>query len=238
MFGIFGKLPLSERRKLIRKKAWLRVTCSTGPERSGEVAARVVNMSLQGMLVSLDEPLKARRGKPLYAHFQSPSERHPEETVTCRVVWSQSSALAGNLVGVSYDEAGEKLGRSWVRFALKRLGFDEIEERRALVRFRARLRCEVKNSAGQLLSEAKVLNLSDQGALVEMHYEAPDGYTVKLHIGPEGNLPVMVKRGTLIWQRPNPENSKATLHGFVFPSAGSKMLRRYLKMLYREPRNV
>ncbi len=198
--GRGGSTP-EERRRLIRVKCDYQVSCIVG---NRTFAARVLDMGLNGM--RLEVPERLRGGSTIYVHHPKPSNRFDNEHVICQVRWCRKRRNTDEIeVGVQYADTPGNMRRSWVKFLLKELGFDEraIYTRRKQVRAPAQLYSEVLSDDGQTLV-SKCINLGVGGALFESHEAFSPGTNVRMKIGPYRRYRALDVTGTVITAKKQP----------------------------------
>lgn len=171
-------VPTDERRDTVRLHCSIAATMKDG-KTTREV--RVVNASLTGLAVELESKMRKKTKVSL----------HREQfggAVTGAVIWCR--ALRGSnryQIGVAYDDDQGMLRASWLKPALKNLGFTvgRINEKRQLTRVPGHhRRCFLKSLQGETYSAGELKNLSIGGALVESQVEIPKGLRLKLKTDP------------------------------------------------------
>ncbi|MBI3924877.1 MAG: PilZ domain-containing protein [Armatimonadetes bacterium] len=197
-----GRTP-EERRRLIRVKCDYEVACIVG---NRSFPAKVVDMGLNGL--RLEAPERLRQGTTIYIHHPKPSNRFDNEHVMCQVKWCRRRKGSNAMeVGVQYADTPGNMRRSWVKFLLKELGFDEraIYTRRKAIRAPADLEASMHSDEGGRL-EGKVVNLGVGGALFAGEEAFSPGLPIRMQIGPYRRYRVLEVPGTIISTRRRNEN--------------------------------
>jgi len=190
----------------------------------------VVNASLTGLGVELESKLRKRQSVVI----------HRDELggpVDGTVLWCR--ALKGSnrfQVGIAYKEDKEMLRNSWIKPALKELGFTvgRINEKRALTRVPGHHRRSfLKSMAGDTYSTGEVLNLSIGGALVDSEVEIPKGHQLKLKVDPIANIPELIAVARVKSCKRNPKSRKYDC-GLEFLEVDERLLRKHMASLMQE----
>lgn len=152
--------PAVERRHTTRVECCYQVECQAGDRK---FAASVINMGLGGMRLLMDQEIAPEEILRVQQTHQGWG------ALTVRVVWTRLRTGGDNFeCGVVYKDTLEQLEQSWVKGALKRLGFDS----KALYERRRTLRAPI-STPGILNVATKdyactVADLGMGGALVEL----------------------------------------------------------------------
>ncbi len=217
--GRGGKTP-EERRRLIRLKCSYDVTAIVGDR---TMPARAIDVGLYGMRLEMRDRL--RSGSSLYVHHPKPSHRFDNEHVLCEVRWCRRKPKSPNLeVGVQYADTPGNMRRSWVKFLLKELGFDEraIYTRRKAIRAPASITGEMRD--GQTTIPGTILNLGVGGALVQSANSYAPGSSLRLRVGPYKRFKPLDLEGTIISTRKQDE-SEGYLTSIRFGSVTPSQVR-------------
>lgn len=214
------ELALHQKRRLTRIVCHYAVTCHW---ENHAVQARVLDMGLGGIRLSVPEPLPA--GSPVLVQLDPPLVG--AFPVRARVQWSE-----GLEAGVSYQESPGNLERSWVQRVLKLIGLDEqaIFERRLHVRVASKLPVKVDGQPGILL------NLGLRGAMVERDHDVQAGHRLTVALGPLNGLPALELEGEVVRCRPRTEG--VFYWGIVFfdpEGEPARLLEGYVLALLRAP---
>lgn len=185
----------NEQRGLIRLRCDYQVQCQSGPS---SCAARVVDIGLNGMRLFVDARVEAAAKLRVHApaSFTGPNS----ESVDCHVRWCRKRRkVEGYEIGVQYDGKRGSMRRSWVKFLLKELGFDErsIFTRRKSVRAHGAIQGKLTSTDGREIG-GTVRNLGAGGALFEADESLPGGTSVRLRLGPWRYLQAIELPGTVL----------------------------------------
>ncbi|HXE73059.1 MAG TPA: PilZ domain-containing protein [Candidatus Nitrosotenuis sp.] len=227
-----GGSSVEDKRRLIRLRCHFKVTCAQ--ERRAFEAA-VTDMGLGGMRLKVPERLKP--GERVTVTNPAVEGKGLLDSVRCAVVWCRKQRHSEQLeVGVRYDDTPANMARSWVKFVLRNLGFDEraIYQKRKNIRAATSLPCHMELTSGK--TEGRVVNLGVGGALVQSDYELPTGGRILLRIGPWQRLPALELGGQVRSGRFVPEG-QVWLHGVRFINlspAQVEVLGRYVITILRE----
>lgn len=184
-FQVRSSTKADERRRLIRLRCDYQVQCVVDQQ---QFSAQVTDMGLNGMRLRLDQKLKP--GSTIFVYHPSRVDKVENEYVLCLVRWCRRRHNSEDLeAGLQYADTPGNMRRSWVKFLLKELGFDEraIYTRRKSIRADARLTGRAVADDGRRL-EGLVLNLGAGGALFECPDAFAGGTRVRLHVGPYAKL--------------------------------------------------
>lgn len=194
-FQVRGTSKADERRRLIRLRCDYQVQCVVDQE---QFSARVIDMGLNGMRLRLDHKLKP--GSTIFVYHPSRPDKVENEYVLCLVRWCRKTHNGEDMeAGLQYADTPGNMRRSWVKFLLKELGFDEraIYTRRKSIRAEARLQGVLLAEDGRE-SEGTVLNLGAGGALFEAAAGWSSGTRVRLRVGPYGRLRALELPGVVL----------------------------------------
>ena len=221
-------VPVDERRDTIRLECAIAAVLKT-PKTTREV--RVINASLTGLAIELESKLK--KGTHVSIHRDQYGQALVGEVIWCR-------ALRGSnryQVGLAYGEDKAMLRASWLKPALKDLGFTvkRINEKRSLTRVPGhRRRCFLKSiRGGDTYSSARLINLSKGGALVEAECEIPVGMRLKLKTDPIAKLRDLIMESEVQSCKRNKQTRKY-LVGLKFVKGDEEMVKKHMKALMDE----
>lgn len=170
-----------ERRRLIRLRCDYQVQCVVDKE---QFAARVIDMGLNGMRLRLEPKLKP--GSTIFVYHPSRADKVENEYVLCLVRWCRKTHKGDDMeAGLQYADTPGNMRRSWVKFLLKELGFDEraIYTRRKSIRADAHLPAQLYAEDGREM-QVTLLNLGAGGALIQAAQGWGDHTRVRLRVGP------------------------------------------------------
>ena len=173
--------PTDERRDTIRLGCRIPVLSKV---KTSMVEVLVVNASLTGLCIEMEKPMKPKTKLNLHRdEFGDP--------VVAKVVWCRGVRGAAKYqAGLIYLSDKEALKDSWIKPALKQLGFTvgRIGEKRKLLRVPGRYRCFLKSMAGETYAKGELTNLSIGGCLVESEVELPLKLKIRIKTDPVGGL--------------------------------------------------
>jgi len=161
-----------QQRAMTRVACNIAVICKQGDKAS---KARVLDIGLNGMRLAVLERF------PVGAKLEVVPEVGGMEPVNVEVLWCRKRRNQEVLeIGISYPDPEEKLTTSWVRVAMQRLGFGVIpvNERRQGVRIEMAYPLAIVH--GPLRFPARLVNLSAEGAGVEIGEAVTPGSALKL----------------------------------------------------------
>jgi len=201
-FQVRSQGKAEERRRLIRLRCDYKVKCVVDQE---QFSAQIRDMGLNGMRLRMTEKLKA--GTNIFVYHPSNTQRVENEYVLCLVRWSRKRRDAEDFdVGLQYADTPGNMRRSWVKFLLKELGFDE----RAIYTRRKSIRAD-SSIAGVLSLDGSefrgtILNLGAGGALFESDTTFATNSKVQLRVGPLGNLRTIWLPGVMLHSKESEES--------------------------------
>ena len=220
-------IPKGERRDTIRLKCAISALLVT-KKMSRE--AKVINASLTGMALEVESKIRRKtkvtikreeHGGPVYG----------------TIIWCR--AIKGNKrfqIGVSYDDDKNMLKASWLKPALKEIGFSigRIQEQRQLARVPGHhRRCFLKSLDGDTYSMGQVLNLSLGGASVDSEVEIPKNLNLILKIDSLEDAPELLANAILKSCYRNPKTRKYVC-GLEFTEPDEKSLRKHIAALMQD----
>lgn len=161
-----------ERRQTTRVECCYQVECSHA---SGNWQASVVDMGLGGLR------LRSLRVPEVGEQLVLQQSDHSFGDIQVEVVWTRLLADAQREFGVVYRCDVESMERSWVKDALRRLGFETaaLYERRRHVRRHTTASATLEGPPG-LSAAATILDLGLGGALIETALEISAGNEFQL----------------------------------------------------------
>lgn len=164
----FPQLSLAERRRKLRVRTYIRLDIE---RQSGRDQAVVTDLSLDGLRLRRSVPIG--EGEKVEVFFPDGSEEKKTGSVRCRVVWVQQFGVPGRTTyeaGLAFEDSRENMRRSWVKYVLEQLGFDEskIFQKRKFVRAHGRIPARIFQAPTEDFVPGQVLNLGVGGALLAL----------------------------------------------------------------------
>jgi hypothetical protein len=217
-------VPTDERRDTIRLHCSINATLKT---KRTTRECRVINASLTGL--GLEVESKMRRKTPVTVHrnqYGSP--------VTGTVIWCRMAKGSNRYqVGVAYDDDRAMLKASWLKPALKDLGFvvGRINEKRQLTRVPGHhRRCFLKSPSGDTYSTGEVLNLSTGGVSVDSEVEMPKGLELLLKIDGIDKVPELICNAEVRSCKYSRKTRKY-ICGLIFLDSDEKLVRKHMSAM-------
>lgn len=186
---------LQEKRRALRVRSYARAQIHV---QGGEsYKAVIIELGLDGLrLKSMDAPLQV--GQALEVCYALPPEGAEAGPVKAQICWVNKVGR-DTIVGCKYADSRENMRRSWVRFLLQELGFDEsrLFQRRKFIRVDAAIPARLIDGEGRSLCEARVVNIGIGGALLETTGGLEKGLSLDLELSlwrilPTLRLPIAV----------------------------------------------
>lgn len=191
-----------ERRRLIRLRCAYKVQCVVEQQ---QFEGQILDMGLNGMRLKVSQRLKP--GGNIFVFHPTSNNQVENEYVLCLVRWSRKRRDSDDFEsGLQYADTPGNMRRSWVKFLLKELGFDEraIYTRRKSIRAESSLPALMVAPDGTEL-EGTVLNLGAGGALFESDTVFASQTRVNLKVGPLGNLKPIWLPGVVLHSKQSEE---------------------------------
>lgn len=168
----FPQLSLAERRKKLRVRTYIRLEFQGSAGRSSGI---VTDLSLDGMRMRCQHALA--EGESIEVFFVDGDDSETTGSVRCRTVWVESLDQVGHRsyeAGLAFEDTRENMQRSWVKYVLEQLGFDEKKtfQKRRYLRAHGVIPARVFTAAGETPS-GEVLNLGVGGALLALNAPLP-----------------------------------------------------------------
>ncbi len=187
-----------DRRSLIRLRCHYDVELVVNKKKH---RGSIIDMSLQGMKLRCFAPVK--KNDLVKVTYPKPIIGAEQETIRCKALWVRKRDRDFvTFVGLGYDEDDQTMSRSWVKYLLRQLGFDQnrIFEKRKAVRAECFIPAEVVFGHAKLL-DGKLYNLGIGGALVECPKRLEKNTLVELRIGPFEDLEQFSVSGQIVGVR-------------------------------------
>ncbi len=162
----FPQLSLAERRKKLRVRTYIRLEYVT---EDGRGSAIVTDLSMDGLRMRCQKAFKD--GEQVEVFFPEGSES--TGSVRCKTVWLQELGQVGRTsyeAGLSFEDSRDNMQRSWVKYVLEQLGFDENKtfQRRRFLRANGQIPARVFTAYEGEPITGVVMNLGVGGALLAL----------------------------------------------------------------------
>lgn len=214
-------LPINERRSTVRLSHRVDVSVQAGDR---YYPATVVNLTFTGLCLEMKIPLDEEQDITLHREDLGPA-------FNATVIWSKPSSVGKmHLVGVECELDEDKLVDSWLEPALIQAGFEAryVNEQRKLIRVPSDVTCDIAVD-GESLGEARLLDLSVGGALVELLFEPRRGSLIRLQAPPLGKLPALRREAKVASARATDQGS--WLCGLQFEASDDEEIHAYMESL-------
>lgn len=221
-----------ERRRLIRIRCRYEVRVDWEAQSQ---QARVVDIGLNGM--KLVCPTKIPLKSALQVHQPHTDGGLNDDHVECVVQWSRKARQGGFEIGVQYSDTKGNMRRSWVKFLLKELGFDErsIFTRRKAIRAQSQFIVQLFGDDGRIL-DGLCVDLGVGGALFEGKTSYSAQSAVRMRIGPYRKLKVLELPGQIITTRKlgDDKGYQSSIRFGEMSSSQVRLLGSYVLQLLKE----
>jgi len=162
----FPQLSLAERRKKLRIRTYIRLEIRVSDT---SASAIVTDLSLDGLRIRCN--YKLEEGDLVEVVLSDQKERDKYGAVCCRAVWVTSFGSPGREsfeAGLSFQDSRENMQRSWVKYVLEQVGFDERKtfQKRKYLRTSGRVPARVFTANSEDTVSGEILNLGVGGALL------------------------------------------------------------------------
>lgn len=168
----FPQLSLAERRKKLRVRTYIRLEIVVG---DSVASAIVTDLSVTGLRIRTSFAIE--EGDSVEVRFpsgpveESAETANPLSAVLCRAVWVTAMGSPGRTsyeAGLSFQGDSVATERSWVRYVLEQLGFDEKKtfQKRKYLRASGKVPARVYLSNSDDAISGEILNLGVGGALL------------------------------------------------------------------------
>jgi hypothetical protein len=236
----FPQLSLSERRKKLRVRTYIRMEFAT---EEGRGSAIVTDLSLDGMRMRCQRPLKD--GEPVEVFFPDGGDTDNTGSVRCRAVWLQTLEQVGRKsyeAGLSFEDSRDNMKRSWVRYVLEQLGFDESKtfQKRKYLRAMGQIPARVFTVHDGESLAGEVVNLGVGGALLSLDAPLEKDHQIHCEICLWRILPPLRLPCRIMGVAEDPEHSDGPpryLHSLLFLGMDTeevKLLGNYVIFLINQ----
>lgn len=212
---------LSEKRRALRVRSYAQVQLAAGEEQFKGV---VTELGLDGLrLKSLDAPLK--EGQAWDIHYTLGPDGDPAGPVRVQTAWVRRVGRE-YVAGARFADSRENMRRSWVRYLLQELGFDEscIYQRRQYIRVDSSIPARVFSGSNCVLHDGKLVNLGIGGALLEGETSLQKGAHLTLEMSLWRILPTLRLPVLVLDVRPD-QNPERTLSCLQFGSMDAQQIK-------------
>lgn len=215
--------PTDERRDTIRLGCRIPVLLKM---KSKMMEVKVINASLTGLCIELESSVKPKTKITLHRDEFG-------DAISAKVLWCRGQrGSAKYQAGVLYLSDSEELKNSWIKPALKQLGFTvgRIGEKRKLLRVPGRYRCFLKSMAGETYANGELTNLSIGGALVESDVELPLKLKIRIKTDPVGGLDALTGVAEVRTCKKNPKTRNYCC-GLRFLEIDEQLVKRHMAIM-------
>lgn len=237
----FPQLSLAERRTKLRVRTYIRSEFTIKEHRASAI---VTDISLDGMRIRCAQELV--EGDRLEVHFNDSKNKDSSGSVHCQVVWVTGFGQPGSTnfeAGLTFDNNNdEEMEKSWVRYLLEQLGFDESKtfQRRKYLRANGSVPARVFRSTDEESLAGEVVNLGVGGALLSSSSALPTDAMIHCEICLWRILPALRLpcRVLSVREEPSSEGEEPTfLHSLIFLGMDTeqvKLLGNYVIFLINQ----
>lgn len=162
----FPQLSLVERRRKLRVRTYIRLEIQVS---DSQASAIVTDLSLDGLRLRTNYELQ--EGDRVEVSLVEAPEEGRQGSVFCRCVWSTqfgSPSRPTYEAGLTFQDADENMQRSWVKYVLEQLGFDETKtfQKRKFLRASGEIPARVFTSQDDQAVSGVIVNVGVGGALL------------------------------------------------------------------------
>lgn len=218
---------LVEKRRSLRVKSYAQVRALLENQ---EHKAVVTELGVDGLrFKSMEAPLA--QGQQVELRYISQVDGAAVGPVLVQIAWVQR--VGRDLVaGARYVDSYENMRRSWVRFLLMEVGFDDSQtyQRRKFIRVDASIPARIFNQATELVLEGRLVNIGIGGCLLESGQTLEKGQEVIVEMSLWRILPTLQLSAKVIESRVCNESdlSLISLQFGKMDSAQVKLLGNYI----------
>ena len=217
-------VPTEEWRDTIRLECSIKATLKT---KKSTRECRVTNASLTGLGIEMESKIRKKTAVTIHrSQYGGP--------VSGTVLWCRVAKGSNRYqVGIAYDDDRAMLKDSWIKPALKDLGFQvgKISEKRQLTRVPGHhRRCFLKSPDGDTYSSGEVQNLSVGGVSVDCEVEMPKGLQLIVKIDGLAGVPELICKAEV---RSCKYKSKIRkfICGLRFLESDEKLVRKHMSAM-------
>lgn len=179
---------LTEKRRGVRVKSYAQVRAQVGDQ---DHKAIVTELGVDGCrFKSMEAPLV--QGQEVELRYASEVEGADVGPVRVQVAWVQKSGR-DLVAGARYVDSRENMRRSWVRFLLTEIGFDDTRtyQRRKFIRVDASIPSRIFDGSEVVIPEARLVNIGIGGCLLESASSLEKGREVTVEMSLWRILPTL-----------------------------------------------
>ena len=218
---------LVEKRRGLRVKSYAQVRAFVDDK---EYKAIVVELGVDGLrMKSMEAPLE--QGQEVELRYASDVDGAEAGPVRVQLAWVQKSGR-DLVAGARYVDTRENMRRSWVRFLLTEIGFDDTRtyQRRKFIRVDASIPSRIFRDEEVLISEARLVNIGIGGCLLESAQSLEQDQLVTVEMSLWRILPTLRLPATVIALRNDPDSGLAltSLQFGVIDPSQVKLLGNYV----------
>ncbi|MBN9415643.1 MAG: PilZ domain-containing protein [Candidatus Eremiobacteraeota bacterium] len=218
---------LVEKRRGLRVKSYAQVRAFVGDK---EYKAIVVELGVDGLrMKSMEAPFE--QGQEVELRYASEVDGAEAGPVRVQLAWVQKSGR-DLVAGARYVDTRENMRRSWVRFLLTEIGFDDTRtyQRRKFIRVDASIPSRIFRDEEVLVSEARLVNIGIGGCLLESAQALEKDQQVTVEMSLWRILPTLRLPATVIALRNDPDSGLAltSLQFGVIDPSQVKLLGNYV----------
>ena len=214
-------VPTDERRESVRLNFVVDIEVKAGEK---TIPARMVNITFTGLCIETETALEEGQNLTLIREESGPS-------FNGTVLWCKPRDEGKFIVGIECELDEDKLIGSWLEPTLLQAGFEAnyVDEKRKMVRVPGRVECELSSLSGAKLGEAKMLDLSRGGALMERN--SPLAPNTKVHFAtqPLGKLKAL--KGHALVKSSRQRTDGIWLHGLLFLDVEVSDVEPYMRTM-------
>ena len=201
----------AERRRILRVRSYFPALIEA---EGANGKATVTDLGIEGLRLR-NAPNTFETGQVVLIHCSTSIPGHDFGPVRCQVLWSRNEGREIQL-GCRYADTKENMLRSWVRYVLQELGFDEscTYQKRRLTGQHA-IPARVHQEGQAVMPDAKVISLGISGALLESRHELPRSSLVDLELSLWRILPTLAVPAQVLETREDPA-TRTFLHSMQF----------------------
>ena len=218
---------LAEKRRGLRVKSYAQVRAHMEGQ---EHKAIVTELGVDGLrMKSMEAPLA--QGQEVELRYGSDVDGAEAGPVRVQVAWVQKSGR-DLVAGARYIDSRDNMRRSWVRFLLMEIGFDDTNtyQRRKFIRVDASIPSRIFHESEVVVGEARLVNIGIGGCLLESAEPLEQGRQVTVEMSLWRILPTLRLPASVLDVRSDPDTglALASLQFGAMDPAQVKLLGNYV----------